>query len=122
MKAFPSPVPSRPVGGWLKHHRQQRELSLQAVADRLDVSPQAVHQFEKSEMAGTISLRQLAAVARAVGCRLNYELAPIKPAKARTPAPSPTLVPALRPAALAAALRSEPAIVVDTERFSVTTD
>jgi transcriptional regulator with XRE-family HTH domain len=49
-------------------------LSLQVVADRMDVSPQAVHQFEKSEDAGTISLRQLGNVAAALGCRLTYSL------------------------------------------------
>ncbi|MBI5767429.1 MAG: hypothetical protein HZA93_06505 [Verrucomicrobia bacterium] len=49
-------------------------MSLQAVADRLDVSPQAVHQFEKSEVAGTISLRQLGLVAGAMGCRVSYRI------------------------------------------------
>jgi transcriptional regulator with XRE-family HTH domain len=62
----------RPPGGWLRALRDERDLSLKEVADRLDVSPQAVHQFEKSEVAGTISLRQLALVAAAMGCRVTY--------------------------------------------------
>jgi len=122
MNAFPSPAPSRPVKGWLRHHRQHRGLSLQAVADRLDVSPQAVHQFEKSEVAGTISLRQLAAVARAVGCRLNYDLVPAKRGKASPKSPNRSLTTPPTHPTPAAASRPDPASVVDTERFSVTAD
>ncbi len=40
------------------------------------MSPQAIHQFEKSEAAGAISLRQLEAVAGAMGCRVVYSLVP----------------------------------------------
>jgi len=71
-----SPHPRRPQGGWLRSVRGSRGLSLQAVADRLHVSPQAVHQFEKSEASGTISLRQLGNVAAAMGCRLTYAILP----------------------------------------------
>jgi len=79
--------PLRPKGGWLRSVRQNLGLSLQAVADRLDVSPQAVHQFEKSEAAGTISLRQLGHVAAAMGGRVTYAV--IGP-DANAAAPSPT--------------------------------
>lgn len=67
---------SRPDGGWLKSIRLGQGLSLRAVAERLEVSPQAVHQFESSEVAGTISLRQLENVARAMGHRVVYALRP----------------------------------------------
>ncbi len=67
---------SSPHEGWIKSTRRISRLSLQAVADRLNVSPQAVHQFEKSETAGTISLRQLGLVANTLGCRLVYALVP----------------------------------------------
>ena len=77
----------RPHGGWLRSVRQNLGLSLQAVADRLDVSPQAVHQFEKSEAAGTISLRQLGHVAAAMGGRVTYAV--IGP-DANAAAPTPT--------------------------------
>ena len=73
-KNDPLADPLRPHGGWLRSIRQTSGLSLQAVADRLDVSPQAVHQFEKSEAAGTISLRQLANVAAAMGGRVIYSV------------------------------------------------
>jgi transcriptional regulator with XRE-family HTH domain len=88
------PVAHRPHAGWLRAAREARGLSLQAVADKLDVSPQAVHQFEQSEVAGTISLRQLAHVAAALGCKLTYALegaglpAAAKPIR-KTPAASP---------------------------------
>jgi transcriptional regulator with XRE-family HTH domain len=64
----------RPQGGWIKSMRGSRGMSLQAVADRMKISPQAVHQFEHSEVNGTISLRQLGSVAAAMGCRLTYAL------------------------------------------------
>ena len=66
----------RPVGGWLRAVRQALGHSLQSIATKLKVSPQAIHQFEKSEAAGTISLKQLEAVANAMGCRVVYTLLP----------------------------------------------
>lgn len=66
----------RPVGGWLRAVRQASGRSLKSVAENLKLSPQAIHQFEKSEAAGAISLRQLEAVAGAMGCRVVYTLIP----------------------------------------------
>ena len=81
------PLPlGAPAGGWLRSTRQHLGLTLQAIADRLDVSPQAVHQFEKSEEAGTISLRQLAAVAAAMGSRVSYQVTSASPRPAPTSA------------------------------------
>jgi transcriptional regulator with XRE-family HTH domain len=51
-------------------------LSLRSVAGGVKVSPQAIHQLEKSEAAGTISLGQLEAVAASMGCRVAYALVP----------------------------------------------
>ena len=51
-------------------------FSLRSVALGLKVSPQAIHQLEKSEAAGTISLGQLEAVASSMGCRVAYALVP----------------------------------------------
>jgi predicted DNA-binding mobile mystery protein A len=65
-----------PTGGWLRAVRQALGLSLKSVAAELKISPQAIHQFEKSEAAGAISLRQLEAVAGAMGCRVIYALIP----------------------------------------------
>jgi len=69
---------NRPVGGWLRAVRQALGLSLKTVGGRLRVTPQAIHHFEKSESSGSISLRQLEAVAGAMGCRVVYTLLPIK--------------------------------------------
>lgn len=65
-----------PDGGWLRAFRHALGLSLRTVAAVLKVSPQAVHQLEKSEAAGSISLRQLEAAAGAMGCRLVYAIVP----------------------------------------------
>jgi predicted DNA-binding mobile mystery protein A len=65
-----------PIGGWLKAVRQALGRSLKSVGAELKTSPQAIHQFEKSESAGAISLRQLEAVAGALGCRVVYSLVP----------------------------------------------
>ncbi|MBI4626954.1 MAG: helix-turn-helix domain-containing protein [Verrucomicrobia bacterium] len=70
--------PNHTAQGWLKPTRQALGLTLQTVADRLKVSPQAVHQFEKSETAGTISLRQLQNVAGAMGCRVEYAVLAVR--------------------------------------------
>ena len=66
----------RPVGGWLRAVRQALGRSLKSVAGERKLSPQAIHQLEKSEAADTISLKQLEAAADAMGCRLIYTLIP----------------------------------------------
>jgi predicted DNA-binding mobile mystery protein A len=66
----------RPPEGWLRAFRHALGLSLKSVAGRLKVSPQAIHQLEKSEEAGTISLGQLESVAGAMGCRVAYAIVP----------------------------------------------
>jgi predicted DNA-binding mobile mystery protein A len=66
----------RPPEGWLRAFRHALGFSLKSVAGSLKVSPQAIHQLEKSEEAGTISLGQLEAVAGAMGCRLAYAVVP----------------------------------------------
>lgn len=66
----------RPVGGWLRAVRQALGRSLKSVAGERKLSPQAIHQLEKSEAVGTISLKQLEAAADAMGCRLVYTLLP----------------------------------------------
>jgi transcriptional regulator with XRE-family HTH domain len=81
----PVVTPDLATASWIKTTRQSLGLSLQAIASRLGVSPQAVHQFESSEAAGSISLRQLQKVAEAMGFQLIYSLVArtgaVRPAK-----------------------------------------
>jgi XRE family transcriptional regulator, regulator of sulfur utilization len=65
-----------PHGGWLKAIRQALGKSLKSVGGELKVTPQAIHQLEKSEAAGTISLKQLEAVSGAMGCHVVYTIVP----------------------------------------------
>lgn len=67
---------TRPTGGWIKAVRGALGLSQREVAERLTRSPQAVHQLEKSEAAGTVTLAQLEAAAGAMGCQLIYTFVP----------------------------------------------
>jgi transcriptional regulator with XRE-family HTH domain len=99
----------RPQGGWIKSMRGSRGMSLQAVADRMKISPQAVHQFEHSEVNGTISLRQLGSVAAAMGCRLTYSLLAPKAASVTLPKSKPAPKPATPPAVPLAPAADEPA-------------
>ena len=118
--------PPRPTEGWLNAARRSAGLSLKTVAGRLNVSPQAVHQFERSEVAGTLSLRQLENVAGAIGYRVTYALVgspigtqevvgypaqrpamnrPRLPSKSNSPHPAPIPPPS-----------------VSLDRFSITSD
>ena len=67
---------TRPTGGWIKAVRGALGLSQREVAGRLGRSPQAVHQLDNSEAAGTVTLSQLEAAAGAMGCRLIYTFVP----------------------------------------------
>lgn len=67
----------RPPLGWLRTVREGLGLSLRVVAERLGkLSPQAVHDFEKNEAVGTLTLRNLERTASAMGCRVVYLLLP----------------------------------------------
>ena len=99
-KPDPIAADSPPHGGWLRSTRLSHGVSLRAVADRLEVSPQAVHQFEKSEVAGTISLRQLENVARAMDCRMIYALLPRETRRQTRTRPSQTAGAAPPPASI----------------------
>jgi predicted DNA-binding mobile mystery protein A len=68
---------TRPSSGWIRAIRQALGLSLQSVADQIKSTPQGIHDFEKREAKGTITLRQLEAVASGMGCRLVYTLVPL---------------------------------------------
>lgn len=110
--------------GLLRRQRESAGLSLQALADQLQVSPQAVHQFEKSEVAGTISLGQLDRVARAMGLRLAYALEKSRNAHS-APAQDFSATQPRRKVAARKPASSSPTQVPPTvsfDRFSITSD
>ena len=67
---------ARPRSGWLSAIREARGISLRQVADRLAVTPQAVHRLQVSEANEAISLKRLRQAAEAMGCDLVYALLP----------------------------------------------
>jgi predicted DNA-binding mobile mystery protein A len=67
-----------PVEGWVRATRTAMGLSMKTVGDTLGVTPQAIHQLERSEVARTVSLKQLDAAAAALGCRVVIAMLPLQ--------------------------------------------
>ncbi|MEJ1972964.1 MAG: helix-turn-helix domain-containing protein [Lacunisphaera sp.] len=67
---------SVPAGGWLRAVRQALGLSQAAVAKKAAITQQAYAQFEKGEVAGTLSIGNLQRAAEAMDCELVYFLVP----------------------------------------------
>lgn len=70
---------SPPSTGWLQSIRTALGITLTQLAKRMEISPQTVHEIEKSEAAETISLKTLKRSAEAMDCRLFYVIIPNKP-------------------------------------------
>jgi len=70
------PVRARPHVGWVKAVRNALGMSQAALAHRLAVTPAAVGQLERAEVAGGVTLAKLSAVAGALECTLVYALVP----------------------------------------------
>jgi predicted DNA-binding mobile mystery protein A len=66
----------RPPKGWIATVRQALGLSARQLASRLGVTQQAVVEFERSERAGSISLKNLSRVAQAMDCQFVYAFVP----------------------------------------------
>jgi predicted DNA-binding mobile mystery protein A len=66
----------RPSGGWIASVRQALGLSQRQVGKRMQVSGQAIQQFEKAEADDRITLRALRRLAGTMGCELVYLLVP----------------------------------------------
>lgn len=62
--------------------RQALSMSAEDVAARKGVSRNAVYQAERSEKEGSISLKQMDRLARAMGGRFVYAIVPDKPIEA----------------------------------------
>ena len=66
----------RPPGGWIASVREALGLSQRQVGKRMQVSGQAIQQFEKAEADDRITLRALRRLAGTMGCELVYLLVP----------------------------------------------
>ncbi len=67
-----------PRGGWLRALRNALGMTQAQLGARLNVSPQAVLEFENAEVKRRITLDSLDRAARAMGCRVVYALVPEK--------------------------------------------
>lgn len=66
----------RPASGWVKAIREALGMSAVQLAGRLGVSRQRIHDLEKAELHGGITLTSLRAAAEALDCTLVYALVP----------------------------------------------
>jgi predicted DNA-binding mobile mystery protein A len=67
---------SVPKGGWIRAVRKARGLSLNAIAQRMDLHRQNIFQSEKAEERGQILLSNLRRIAEAMDCELVYAIIP----------------------------------------------
>jgi transcriptional regulator with XRE-family HTH domain len=58
----------------LKQARTARQMSMQMVADKLEISVSAYSQIEKNASRGRVSLRQLQRVAGILDCEIQWQL------------------------------------------------
>ncbi len=67
-----------PEGGWIRSIRQSLGMSTRQLAQRIGVERATAADFERSEAAGTITLKSLEKVASGLGATLIYSLVPTK--------------------------------------------
>lgn len=70
-------MPPTPSTGWIRTIRDALGMSATDLANRLDTSQPNITQYEKSEVAGNITMKTLIRVAEALNCRLEYVFTPI---------------------------------------------
>lgn len=68
-----------PVKGWISTMRQALGMSAEQVAARKGVTRNAVYQAERSEVGGAVSLKQMEAIAHAMGGKFVYAIVPDAP-------------------------------------------
>ncbi len=67
-----------PSRGWIYAIRQGLNMSLRQLGERLSITPQSVKDIEEREKSGSISLKALKEVARALDMHLVYGFVPKK--------------------------------------------
>lgn len=65
-----------PPSGWIRSIREALGMTQSQLGAKLGISRQSVQDFEKAEVERRITLERLDRLARAMGCRLVYALAP----------------------------------------------
>jgi predicted DNA-binding mobile mystery protein A len=63
-------------GKWISSLRELLGMSMRQLGERIDVNPQSQHQFEKSELNGSISLKNLEKIAEAMNMNMYYGMYP----------------------------------------------
>jgi predicted DNA-binding mobile mystery protein A len=67
-----------PSGGWIRTVRAALGMSLRQLGERMKITSQSVKEMEQRELAGTISLKSLQDLARALNMKLVYGLVPME--------------------------------------------
>jgi transcriptional regulator with XRE-family HTH domain len=62
---------------WVRSMRIKQGLKGFQLAERLQVSAARVSVLEKDEMRGAVTLKMMEKVAKAMGCRFEYQLVPL---------------------------------------------
>lgn len=70
---------ARPPRGWVKAIRDALGMTAEQLAGRIGVTRPRVHEIEKSEVSGAITLESLERAANALDCRLVYAFVPREP-------------------------------------------
>jgi len=77
LKIFsPAHKVAKPPTGWLKAIRLALGMTQQQLADRLNTTKQSVHEVERREPEGSITIKTLRETARALDMELVYGLVP----------------------------------------------
>jgi predicted DNA-binding mobile mystery protein A len=77
LRKYPLPEDANPPrGGWIRVIRKALGMTQRQLGARLNVSPQAVMEFENAEVKRRITLDSLDRAAQAMGCRVVYALVP----------------------------------------------
>ena len=72
-------LPNRPQSGWIRSIRESIGMTTRQLAKRLGVIQQRASAIELAEKSGTLKMKTLEEVAKALNCRLVYYLVPIEP-------------------------------------------
>ena len=66
-----------PPVGWIKAIRNSIGMSMQQLGNKLSITKQSVQDMEKREVEGSITIRSLREIARALDMQFVYALVPI---------------------------------------------